>query len=193
MYKRKVFFSSSSSYFFLKYININSLILKKNNKFIFSKIYKNGYSHFIFQYNFLNNDFMYSLRSSFFKYSPIITSSKKSVLRKVLPTFCSGAFTNSSFILSIPSTSELDLFNFYKKVYFHCTDFYSSSSNSRFSTFFFSIFFNTKFFPLEFFNFFFKNSRLFELCSDNRLFVSFIINNIYFKQFCIYNNTFFKK
>lgn len=186
----------NSGYFFSKYIDINlSANFKKNNlsssPLFFTPINNNksncNFVHFVFQYNFLNTNFMSSLRSKFFKYQIVITSSKKSVLKFILPTHFKNYFSNSSFIVSFPAKSYLDTFT----VFTLLKDYIDSNvlQTNRFSSFPIAIFINNFFIPIEYFYFFFS-SKATNIFFNNVSFCSFIVINSYFKQIFTLNNIF---
>ena len=187
MYK----FYFSNSYFFVKYINCSSLISFNDKRLKGISFNKNSgtKTHFIFHYNFLNDKFMSFLRSNFFKYSIVINSSKKSVLRRNVPSNFKHYFNNSSFMVSIPSKNISETLFYYKSLKNNLELF---NTSSRFSIYFFSIFVDKFNIPIEFFDYFSKNDKIFEICNQNVKISYCIFTFFYYKQFFIFNKTFFK-
>jgi hypothetical protein len=188
----------NSGYFFSKYIDISLSANFRSGKitsptlFFSSKdlVTSTQFVHFVFQYNFLNTDFMSSIRSKFFKYNVNITSSKKSILKFTLPFHFKKYFFNSSFIVSFPVKNYSDSFAIFNVLKEHIDN--NSIQLTRFSVFPIAAYINNIFIPLEYIHFFSLKPFITNILSNNVSFCSFIIINFYIKQIFTFNNTFFR-
>ncbi len=187
----------NSGYFFSKYIDVNLSANFKGTKTSSSIFFSSEnltvqkeFVHFVFQYNFLNTYFMSSIRSKFFKYNVTVTSSKKSILKFVLPTHFKKYFLNSSFIVSFPVKNYIGAFDMFNILKNHIDS--NIVHTTRFSVFPIAVYINNFFIPLEYVHFFSSNPFIISFFFDNISFCSFIIINSYIKQIFTFNNSFFK-